>query len=187
MLLTLPKTIVSGCATLNTMTGPLQVRNATISDAQGIASAHIATWRETYTGLMPERFFDASALEARQRMWSSILGLDPVPGTVVVADKAGEIVGFAFAGSSKHPDASKGIEAARDVHLFSIYLLASEHGTGVGHALLTAALGDQPAQLWVASANDRARRFYERHGFREDGHAFHDPDIAGLVELRMIR
>ncbi len=169
------------------MTGPIQVRNAQINDAQGLAQVHVATWRETYTGLMPERFFDASALEARQHMWSSILELDPVPGTVVVADKAGEIVGFAFAASSKHPDALKGIEAARDVHLFSLYLMASEHGRVVGHALLTAAIGDQPAQLWVASTNDRARRFYERHGFQEDGHSVQDPDIAGLIELRMVR
>jgi ribosomal protein S18 acetylase RimI-like enzyme len=154
---------------------PVQVRHATAADAEAIAVVHVAARRETYAGLMPDRFFDASALEGRRRMWSSILGLDPIPGTVVVAERAGRIVGFAFAGSSEHPDASKGLEPARDLHLFSIYVLAAEHGTGAGHALLAAALEENPAQLWVASANNRARKFYERHGFREDGHSFADP------------
>lgn len=169
------------------MVSSVRVRPATVEDAEAIAGAHVETWRETYTGLMPDRFFDASALESRRRMWRSILALDPVPGTVVVAQREGIVVGFAFAGSSQHHDASKGVEPARDLHLFSIYLLAAEHGAGAGSALLSAALRDQPAQLWVASANDRARKFYERHGFHADGHVVEDPDIEGLTEIRMVR
>lgn len=169
------------------MADTAHIRPATVFDADALAVIHVETWRETYAGLMPEQFFNASAVDARRRMWKMILGLDPVPGTVVVAERAGRIIGFAFAGSSDHPDASKGIAPARDLHLFSIYLLASEHGTGAGPALLAAALGNQPAQLWVASVNSRARTFYTRHGFREDGRAVDDPDIPGLVELRMVR
>lgn len=169
------------------MQSSVTLRPATFEDADAIAETHIQTWRETYTGLMPEQFFDASALESRRSMWRSILELSPVPGTVVVAQRDGAVVGFAFAGSSQHPDAVKDVEPARDIHLFSIYLLAAEHGKGVGSALLSAALGDQPAQLWVASANGRAREFYERHGFRADGHVVEDPDVEGLREIRMVR
>lgn len=169
------------------MTPLPHVRVATIEDADAIAAVHVATWRETYAGLIPERFFDASALKARRRMWTRILGRNPVPGTIAVAERAGRIVGFAFAGSSNHPDALKGVEAVRELHLFSIYLLASEQGAGVGHALLVAVLGDEPAQLWVASANTMARAFYESHGFHEDGQVFEDPAFEGLVELRMVR
>lgn len=169
------------------MADPAAIRAATVDDAEAIAGVHVATWRETYAGLMPDRFFDASALEARRRMWRSILALDPVPGKVVVAERDGQVVGFAFAGSAQHPDAQKGIPPARALHLFSIYLLAVHHGTGIGHALLAAALGDQPAQLWVVSENERARTFYENHGFREDGHSVDDPELEGLVEVRMIR
>lgn len=120
-------------------------------------------------------------------MWEQILALDPAPGRVFVAEREGRIVGFAFAGSAQHPDAKKNIEPARDLHLFSLYLLDEEHGAGTGHALLEATIGQEPAQLWVISANDRARRFYERHGFRADGHEVADPDLNGIVELRMIR
>lgn len=166
---------------------PLAVRHAELGDAEGIAEVHVATWRETYAGVVPDRLLGAEALEARRRMWSSILSIDPVPGTVVVAERDNRIVGFAFAGSADHPDARRGLEPARDVHLFSIYALAAEHGGGTGHALLEAVLGDSPAQLWVLSTNDKARTFYERHGFRADGLEIIDPDLDGLIEIRMVR
>lgn len=166
---------------------PLSVRPAELTDADGIAAVHIRSWRETYSGVIPNRLMDAEALEGRRRMWTSILGLEPLPGTVVIAERAGEVVGFAFAGPASHPDATKGFAPARNLHLYSLYLLAAEHGAGTGHALLKAAVGDLPAQLWVASGNDRARAFYERHGFRTDGVECIDPDIEGLVEIRMAR
>lgn len=169
------------------MGDPAAIRSATVDDADVIADVHVATWRETYADLIPDRFYDASAREARRLMWHSILTLDPMPGTVVVAERDGQVVGFAFSGSSEHPDARKGVPPARPLHLFSLYLVAAEHGTGTGHAMLAATLGDQPAQLWVVSENERARAFYENHGFREDGHSIDDPEFEGLVEIRMIR
>jgi GNAT superfamily N-acetyltransferase len=165
----------------------LSVRRAELGDADGIAEVHVASWRETYSGLIPDRFLGAETLEARRRMWSSILGLDPVPGTVMVAVREGQVVGFAFAGSADHPDAAKGLDPACDLHLFSIYLLAAEHGAGTGHALLEAALDGNPAQLWVLSTNDKARAFYERHGFHADGVEIVDPDDDGIIEIRMVR
>ncbi|GAA3074505.1 hypothetical protein [Actinocorallia glomerata] len=44
-----------------------------------------------------------------------------------------------------------------------------------------------PAQLWVAAENPRARRFYERQGFRADGAEVVDDDAEGLREIRMVR
>ena len=163
------------------------VRSAVLEDADGIAEVQVMSWRETYSGLVPDRLLGVGMRHARRRMWSSILSLDPVPGTVVVAERDGRVVGFAFAGSSNHPDARRGFDPARELHLFSIYLLAAEHGAGTGHALLEAALGGSPAQLWVLIANDSARTFYERHGFQTDGVELSDPDLDGLTEVRMVR
>lgn len=169
------------------MSSTATVRPATLDDADAIAAVHVETWRETYTGLMPDEMFDDTALERRRGAWAFMLGADAPPLTIVVAERDARIVGFALAGASKGADATKGFEPTRDLTLFAIYLLASEHGTGVGHALLTGAIADRPAQLWVASANQRARAFYERHGFREDGVSFEDVHIGGIVELRMVR
>lgn len=166
---------------------PVEIRGALADDADAIAAVHIAAWRETYAELLPDRFFDGAALETRRRMWNGILALDPVPGKVVVAEREGHVVGFAFAGPAWHPDARRGFEPASDLHLFSIYLLAAEQGRGAGSALLEAAIGGRSAQLWVASANEHARHFYERHGFRMDGGRVEDADLEGMTEVRMVR
>lgn len=166
---------------------PVRVRSAELGDAHGIAEVHIQSWRETYSGLIPDRFMGSDALDSKRRMWESILSLEPLPGAIAVAERGDRVVGFAFAGSADHPDATKGLMPARGLHLYSIYILTNEQGTGVGRPLLEAVLDDHPAQLWVLKGNDRARAFYEHHGFQEDGAEFVDPDIGGLMEVRMVR
>ncbi|HEY4224884.1 MAG TPA: GNAT family N-acetyltransferase [Pseudolysinimonas sp.] len=125
--------------------------------------------------------------EARNAMWTRYLALEEPFGTLTVADHDGRIVGFSFSGPARGPDAEKGFEPARDLQLFSIYLLAVEQGAGVGARLLHAAIQDQPAQLWVASRNTPAIDFYRHHGFESDGIEYADPSIADLVEVRMVR
>ena len=62
-----------------------------------------------------------------------------------------------------------------DIELKRIYTLAGTHGTGLGPALMDQALVDARALgrtrmlLGVHPGNMRARRFYERHGFRVIG------------------
>lgn len=163
------------------------VRDARPEDAAGISRVHVASWRETYTGLLPVRFFDEDAFERRKAMWTRYLAMDPRPGTLAVATRGSHIVGFANAGPAIGPDAEKGAPPARDLHLFAIYVLAAEHGTGVGRALLEATIGDDPAQLWVVAENDRAISFYRRAGFEMDGTELADPHVDGLLELRMVR
>lgn len=51
--------------------------------------------------------------------------------------------------------------------------------------MLIAAIGEEPAFLWVLDGNQRAIAFYRRHGFELDGVTKMDP-VAGL-ELRMVR
>jgi GNAT superfamily N-acetyltransferase len=59
--------------------------------------------------------------------------------------------------------------------LYAIYALPEAWGSGAGPALMKAALGAlrdrgfATAQLWVLEDNPRARRFYEREGWTDDG------------------
>lgn len=163
------------------------VRDAREGDAEGIARVHVDAWRETYAGLVPDRFFGEAAFEQRREMWTRYLAMDPSPGPLAVAIAKDQIIGFANAGSARGPDAEKGHPPARDLHLYAIYVLAAAHGTGVGRALVEATLGEQPAQLWVAADNERAIAFYRRHGFEADGVEVADPDLEQLVEVRMVR
>jgi ribosomal protein S18 acetylase RimI-like enzyme len=106
---------------------------------------------------------------------------------MVVAERDGVVVGFANSGNARGPDAEHGFVPARQLHLFSIYLLASAHGSKLGQMMLDAVLEEKPAQLWVLRGNGRAIAFYARNGFVADGIEFIDSSDANRVELRMIR
>lgn len=106
---------------------------------------------------------------------------------MVVAERGEVLVGFANAGEARGPDAEHRFPPARPLHLFSIYLLAAAHGSGLGQAMLDAVLRDEPAQLWVLRGNQRAIAFYQRNRFAQDGSEFIDPTESSLVEQRMVR
>jgi len=163
------------------------VRNAETGDAESIARVHVDSWRETYSGILNERFFSEAAFTRRRNFWTSYLSRHPRAGRLAVAELDGEIVGFASSGGSVGPDAEHGFPPARPVTLFSIYLLARAQGGGAGQQLHDAVIGNDPAQLWVLRANDRAIAFYRRNGFAFDGVEFTDPADPNLIELRMVR
>ncbi|AMM19747.1 hypothetical protein AX769_05780 [Frondihabitans sp. PAMC 28766] len=167
--------------------GLVAVRDAIVGDAKGIARVHVDSWRETYAGVLNERFFSEDVFDRRAAFWSSYLDLSPRPGSLAVAEIDGTIVGFANSGKSIGVDAEHGFPAARPLTLFSIYLLAQSQGTGAGQALHDAVVGDRPVQLWVLQGNGRATAFYERNGFAFDGSQYVDPGDSHLIELRMVR
>lgn len=138
------------------------IRPAKMQDAEGIALVHATSWRETYGHFVDDPdtsgWFD---VERRIGMWRQNLTASPF--TTVVAEQAGEILGFA----AVQPTAEK--EAVRPEELAMLYVVARAHGGGAGQALLDAVLGDRPASLWVAADNPRAHAFYRRNGFRADG------------------
>ena len=68
-----------------------------------------------------------------------------------------------------------------------LYVLAEHHGSGAGQALLEAVIGDNPAFLWVAKDNPRARRFYERNRFTTDGAEAVYIQATGFMIVRMVR
>jgi len=73
--------------------------------------------------------------------------------------------------------------------IIAIHSLPESWGTGLGHAMLTEALnqiGNHPVFLWAFRENTRARRFYEKHGFRWDG-SERVSGFDGAPEVRYIR
>ena len=75
------------------------------------------------------------------------------------------------------------------VEIVAIHSLPESWGTGLGHAMLEKALnqiGDQPVFLWAFKENKRARRFYEKHGFRWDG-SERVSEFDGALEVRYVK
>ncbi|WP_211357161.1 GNAT family N-acetyltransferase [Nocardioides rubriscoriae] len=157
------------------MTAP---RLATPAEAERLVDLHEACWREAYADLLSPAtidrvFADRPAAVARRR---THLADGAAPTWVVERD--GERVGFATAGPPRHD------EPPTDLELRAIYARASVWGTGVGHDLLTAAVGARAAYLWVLAGNERAIGFYRRHGFGLDGAEEEHPEGR---HLRMVR
>jgi GNAT superfamily N-acetyltransferase len=154
------------------------IRRAVPADAVAVADCHTLCWREAYAGLVSDDYLYSAAVERRRlSRWQERLA-----GTRVVwlAEDAKLVIGVASTDVAQEP------EAPVPIHLTSLYLRSAYHGTGLADRLLTAALGAQPAFLWVFADNPRARRFYARHGFVPDGAGMTDPD-TGLAEVRMER
>lgn len=159
---------------------PGVVRPANVTDAPAIGATHWASHRETYAGLLSPAFF-AGRDEARYvSNWARALERADRPAPVV-AEVAGDVVGFAEAGPSRDEP------PVRPLELTTLYVRAAWHGTGLGQRLLDAVLGDRPASLWVAEENPRARRFYERNGFVLDGAREVLASWEGIAEVRMVR
>ena len=82
------------------------------------------------------------------------------PGSVLVAEREGVPVGIA------------GVEAC---WLHGFYVLPEWWGTGVADELHEAARAALPdcaeVKLWTLTENHRARRFYEKRGWRQNGEA----------------
>jgi GNAT superfamily N-acetyltransferase len=144
--------------------GSLAIREATADDARAIAAVHVASWEESYAGILERRFFEERPLEKRFAQWERTLG-DPQRHTFVAVDDAGDVVGFATATTFDPP------LDGYDSYLGALYLLERAKGRGAGRALLRAqaerlcTLGCRTLALRVLRENP-ARRFYERLGAR---------------------
>lgn len=164
------------------------IRPATPDDAHGIAVVHVRAWQQAYRGLMPQPVLDGLSIAEREAGWARLLAETPRASQTIVAEREGEIAGWASFGDAR--DA----EAPGSGELWGIYAHPDAWSTGVGHALITAvedALRSddhETAYLWVLEGNARAASFYERHGWAsDDGRKVdHRPGLE-LHELRHVK
>ena len=75
--------------------------------------------------------------------------------------------------AAERDGATVGIAGVEACWLHGFYVLPRWWGSGVADELHDAALQSMPdcpeLRLWVLEENHRARRFYEKHGWRENG------------------
>lgn len=152
------------------------IRRAVPDDAEALVELHVDCWDDAYTGLIAQEILDArrATVPARVEKWRGILA----GGTTHVACKDDLLIGFVSAGPGR------GDAPPVTLEVQALYVRASSWGSGVGHALLETSVGDRPAYLCVLDGNARAFAFYERQGFRRDGHT--EVEDEG-VHVRMVR
>lgn len=148
----------------------------------------MAGWRKTYAGLIPASMLDGMSTQPAGHLIHRLAKQSP-DRTTLVAEFDGNVVGFVNAGRYR-VDQKPG-ELTDEGEIRAVYVDPEQWSRGAGLALMTEAVrwlrdsGYTPIRLWVLVDNPRARRFYERFGFRADGAAsqFTIDDVA-LDEIR---
>jgi ribosomal protein S18 acetylase RimI-like enzyme len=148
------------------------IRPASPDDAGQIAVVHVRSWQATYRGLVPQDYLDGLDPADRVARWRGVVqDLDWPRDGVYVAERDGTVCGFVSLGATRDPDGDPG----QTGEISAIYLLPEFWGHGLGGAMMASALGSlaaagyQQATLWVLDSNERARRFYARGGWADDG------------------
>ena len=146
----------------------MTVRRALPADARAIAEVHVRTWQAAYRHVFPQEVLDELSVDERETGWRERLEAGYV---MWLAETAATVVGFAAVGPSR---------TERDVgELYAMYVLPEAWGSPAAHDLMKAARewfageGYATAMLWVLVDNPRARRFYEREGWRPGGTRVH--------------
>jgi ribosomal protein S18 acetylase RimI-like enzyme len=147
----------------------LSFRRPIPDDAAALGALHVATWRETYAGLLPRALLDALSIEERSRMWRAAIE-DPAAHhatALFLAEDGGTLVGFAACSDQR----DAGLKArGYDGEFGAVYVLRNFQRHGIGRELIRlmardlVARGRRAASLWVLRENKPARAFYERLG-----------------------
>ncbi|MEV6511015.1 GNAT family N-acetyltransferase [Streptomyces sp. NPDC051642] len=149
---------------------PLQIRPMTLADCDRVSEIRVLGWQFAYRGLMPQPFLDTLSAKADAERRRARFGQGDGSVVNLVATRGAVVVGWAAIGPYR--DGELRTEAAE---LYALYLDPKHVSTGTGRALMqealrqSTALGHDRILLWVVRGNARARRFYERAGFRTDG------------------
>lgn len=161
------------------------------SDAARWDAFIAAQQARTYAGLVPDDFEQRMLAQAAADPAARAAEFDD-PGTTVrlIAEADGELVGaIEVSDAPADWEISLGLgdaPAARE--LSRLYLAQHVHGSGLASHLLVSALGDGDAYLWLIDGNERAQRFYRRHGFADHGPSVSTgPSWGGIPMHRMAR
>jgi GNAT superfamily N-acetyltransferase len=151
------------------------IRPATFADVPLLCRLGATTFRETYRTISDPREVDAYAAENFTSEKVEAWFRKPCARTLIAA-LDGVPVGYAHVRSAKVPAC---VADRKAVELSRLYLLASAQGSGLGGALIAAAIGEIAAlggqTVWLGAydRNVKALAFYARRGFVQVGtHAF---------------
>ena len=132
----------------------MAVRNAEPGEIDRLAQLWYDGWRDAHEDILPAELARHRTLESfRERLAAAL-------PSVRVVGAPGEPLGF---------------HMVKDHELYQLYVSAAARGSGAAAALVADAeahlsnAGVETAWLACAIGNERAARFYEKHGWRRTG------------------
>lgn len=140
----------------------MKIREANVTDAEGIARVHVDCWRTTYKDIVPKEFLNKLSYENRTQLW--IQNISNETNYVFVAERDGKIVGFTDGGKEK-----SGEYPGYMADITTLYILEEFQGLGMGRQLLQQVFlklkenNMTSALVWVLEDNP-SKYFYEAMG-----------------------
>ena len=151
----------------------ISLRKARVADAIAIGAVHVAAWRSSYPGILPDSYLarlsvsrQAMHYEAAIRGGTGVL-VATASGTNVPIGSGPRIIGFTTAGRARH--AEIGGKRLAEGEVETLYVLDDWRERGVGRRLMRASashlvdIGCKSAFVWVLRGNP-SRWFYQRLG-----------------------
>jgi ribosomal protein S18 acetylase RimI-like enzyme len=148
----------------------ISLRRARATDAAAIGAVHVAAWRSTYPGILPDEYLaklsvvrQAASYDAAIRAGAGVY-VAAASGLDVPAGSGPRIIGFTTVGRARTPGLAEG-------EIETLYVLDDWRERGVGRRLMRAAAGHlaaagcRSAFLWVLTGNP-SRWFYQHLGGR---------------------
>jgi GNAT superfamily N-acetyltransferase len=174
------------------------IRSASTADAAQISGVQRDSWLAAYQGIIAHEIIDRVTAPDGGARVRQVFRTRPWQRMVVAADGQ-EIVGYASFGPEldvfapwPHPMSPAGRQG-EVAELYALYVHPEWWSTGTGRSLMDHVLakvsraGFPNVMLWVLERNARARRFYERAGFRPDGASHVLDGLGGVIEIRYRR
>jgi GNAT superfamily N-acetyltransferase len=151
---------------------PINWRRATMEDAPALSILGGATFLASFAHDHPGAALLAHIGKAHGEVYYRAALDDPTQTALIGETPLGAPVGYALL---TPPDLPMPTDAARDVELKRIYLLGGWQGNGNGDGIMELVVSEalersaERLLLAVYPQNERARRFYARHGFERIG------------------
>lgn len=145
----------------------IEIRQTKIEDNETIASIAITCWKDAYKDIFPAELLYSLSLEDRLKQHLNWFNSPNKYSLVAVTQN--KIIGFCDYGESRRPQFAPG-------EIYSLYVLPEYKGYGIGKALILKAMEHltsgnlSPFIVTTLEVNTPARKFYEKLGFKENGH-----------------
>ncbi len=153
----------------------ISIRRARPTDAVAIGAVHVAAWRSTYPGILPDAFLARLSVPRQAAHYDHAIRsgapvyVATVTGQEALTSAAPRVVGFSTGGRAR--GIGPGVERLAEGEIETLYVLDDFRDRGIGRRLMRAmamqlaGVGCRTACVWVLKDNP-SRWFYQRLGGR---------------------
>ena len=163
----------------------IEIRNVKQGDEKNLAYIQTESWKKAFIGILPEEELEHYAdVHKAEEMYRGLLADNIGNGLLMMVEGNPHCIAY---WDRTREENMKGY-----AELICIHSLCDNWGKGYGSQMMEyiieemRAFGFHKVMLWVFEKNERARRFYERHGFYKTEHRKMFGDAVEVMYCREI-